>query len=276
MSTRITSRPTAVALALPANATPTISLATRRVLATAALLFLTAAVALAQGGSAFFLGAHTGVNGSKFRFTEDLSELYQTSDRLAGLNVGLDAGFQVGNWTFATGLAYLQKGGTYETGTFTDEEGRTGYFSARERLHFLNVPVTLGYSGRLANKIGYTVAAGPSFNFGITGRIDETTEYFEEDFPVVQNQKVAFGSGVNDDYRGTQVDFRLQPGVFFDVNRNSRITLNAVFDYGTKDAFNPRYRQANAFFDDFRGTLTGRMRAVTLGYQYRIPFADRY
>ena len=241
-----------------------------------ALFTLLAAAALAQGPSAFFLGTHAGVNGSQFRFTEDLSELYQTSDRIAGVNVGLDAGVQVGHWTFATGLAYLQKGGQYETGTFTADDGRTGYFSARERLHVLNVPVTLGYSGRLADKIGYTVAAGPSFNFGLTGRINETTEYFEEEFPVTENQRVAFGSGVNDDYRGTQVDFRLQPGVFFDVNRNSRITLNAVFDYGTKDAVNPRYRQANPFFDDYKGTITGRMRAVTIGYQYRIPFADRY
>ena len=276
MTTRITSRPTAaVALALPADASA-VSLASRRVLATAAFLLMAVATVLAQGGSAFYLGAHAGANGSQFRFTEDLSELYQTSDRIAGVNVGLDAGVQVGHWTFGTGLGYVQRGGQYETGTFTEEDGRTGYFSARERLHFINVPVTLGYSGRLANKIGYTVAAGPSFNFGLTGRINETTEYFEEEFPVTQNHKVAFGSGVNDDYRGTQVDFRLQPGVYFDVNRHSRITLNAVFDYGTKDAFNPRYRQANAFFSDYRGTLTGRMRAVTLGYQYRIPVADRY
>lgn len=268
MTTQIT------ALPLPA---PICAASLHRLVLATALTLLTAAVALAQGGSAFFLGTHAGVNGSKFRFTDDLSGLYSTSDRLAGLNVGLDAGVQVGNWTFATGLAYLQKGGLYETGTFTDAEtGQTGYFSARERLHFLNVPVTLGYSGRLADRIGYTVAAGPSFNFGITGRIDETTEYFEEDFPTEINRDVTFGTGVNDDYRGTQVDLRLQPGIFFDVNRHSRITLNAVFDYGTKDAFNPRYRQANAFFEDHKGTLTGRMRAVTIGYQYRIPFADRY
>ena len=261
MTTRITALPSPAAL---------LQRALLVLLATA----LTTAVALAQSG--FYLGTHAGVNASKLRFTEDLVELYPTSERIAGANVGLDAGFQVGQWSFATGIGYLQKGGLYETGTFTEDDGRTGYFSARERLHYLNVPVTVGYSGRLANRIGYTVAAGPSFNFGITGRIDETTEYFEEEFPVVQNQKVAFGSGVNDDYRGTQVDFRIQPGVFFDVSRNHRITLNAVFDYGTKDAFNPRYRQANAFFQDNKGTVTNRMRAITLGYQYRIPFADRY
>ena len=235
---------------------------------------LTTAIALAQSG--FYLGTHAGVNASKLRLTEDLVELYPNSERIPGLNVGLDAGFQVGHWSFATGLGYLQKGGLYETETFTDEDGRRGYFSARERLHYINVPVTVGYSGRLAHRIGYTVAAGPSFNFGLTGRIDETTEYFEEEFPTVENQKVAFGSGVNDDYRGTQVDFRVQPGVFFDVSRNHRLTLNAVFDYGVKDAFNPRYRQANAFFRDNQGGVTSRMRAVTLGYQYRIPFADRY
>ncbi len=240
------------------------------------LTLLTAAVALAQGGSAFYIGVNGGVNQSKFRYTEDLVELYPTSERIFGVNTGLDAGFQLGNWSFASGLAYIQKGGQYETGTFTDDDGKRGYFSARERLHYINVPVTIGYSDYLTNRIGYTLAAGPSFNFGITGRIDETTEYFGEEFPVVQNQKVAFGNSVNDDYRGTQVDLRLQPGVFFDLNRNSRLVLNATFDYGAKDAFNPRYRQANEFFLDNKGTLTSRMRAITVGYQYRIPFADRY
>ncbi len=242
----------------------------------ALLTLLTAAVAFAQGGSAFYIGVNGGVNGSKFRYTEDLVELYPTSERILGVNTGLDAGFQLGNWSFASGLSYIQKGGQYETGTFTGDDGRRGYFSARERLHYLNVPVTIGYSDYLTNRIGYTLAAGPSFNFGITGRIDETTEYFGEEFPVVQNQKVSFGNSVNDDYRGTQVDLRLQPGVFFDINRNSRLVLNATFDYGTKDAFNPRYRQANEFFLDHKGTLTSRMRALTVGYQYRIPFADRY
>ena len=190
-------------------------------LSTAALLTgATVLTASAQSGSAFYLGTSAGVNASKFRFTEDLVELYPTSERIAGVNVGIDAGFQLGAWSFNSGIGYLQKGSTYETGTFTEDDGRTGYFSARERLHFINVPVTLGYSDYLTNRIGYTVAAGPSFNFGITGRIDETTEYFGEEFPVVQNQKVAFGNSVNDDYRGTQVDLRLQPALFFDINRN--------------------------------------------------------
>ena len=232
--------------------------------------------AVAQEGSAFYLGTHAGVNGSQFRFTEDLLELYPTSDRIPGVNVGLDAGFQLGHWSFATGAEYLQKGGKYETGTFQNEDGQTGYFSARERLHYLTVPVTVGYSAKLTDRIGYTLAAGPSFNFGITGRIDESTEYFGNETPDIQNRKVEFGSSVNDDYRGMQTGFRLQPGLWFDVSRNGRLTLNATWDYGTKDAFNPRYRAANDFFREYQGELTNRMAAITIGYQYRIPFADRY
>ena len=64
-------------------------------LAFAALLAV-ATASLASAQSAFFLGTHAGANGSKFRYTEDLSVLYPTSDRLAGLNVGLDAGVAPG------------------------------------------------------------------------------------------------------------------------------------------------------------------------------------
>ena len=259
------------------------SLATRlssklllQLLLTASLALGVLATAQAQYGSAFYLGANAGMNASKFRFTEDLLELYPTSNRLPGVNVGLDAGFQLGHWSFASGFGYVQKGGRYESGTFTGDEGATGVFSARERLHYLTVPVNIGYSAMLTNRIGYKIAVGPSFNFGITGRIDETTEYFGQDFPEVQNRKVEFGSGVNDDYRGTQIGFQMQPSLFFDLSRNHRLTLNANFDLGTADAFNPRYRQANDFFRAYKGEVTNRLAGITIGYQYRLPFADRY
>jgi hypothetical protein len=226
--------------------------------------------------SAFYLGTQAGVNGSKFRYTEDLLELYPTSDRLAGVNVGIDAGFQLGQWSFGTALQYIQKGSNYQTDTYTTEDGQTAYFYARERLHFLSVPVLVGYSDYLTNRIGYTLQAGPSLNFGITGRIDETTEYFGSEQTDFQNYKVEFGSGVNDDYRSSMVGFQFSPSLFFDIDHRNRLTLNAVWDLGTKDSFNPRYKAANDFFQVNRGTLTNRMAAITVGYQYRIPFADRY
>ena len=271
---RLPQRPRPATLAAPAPQTTLRGLA-YRLLATLALAL--AAVGLAQAQSAFYLGAQAGVNGSKFRFTEDLLELYPNSERLAGVNVGLDAGFQVGQWNFGTGLHYIQKGGNYQSDVYVaNEAGDRAVLSARERLHFLTVPVLVGYSDYLTSRIGYNVQAGPSFNFGITGRLDETTEYFESDQTDFDNYKVAFGEGVNDDYRGVQAGFQFSPGLFFDIDRNHRLTLNATWDLGLKDAYNPKYKAANDFFRDFRGTVTNRMAAVTLGYQYRIPFADRY
>ena len=241
-------------------------------LATLSVLALT----MLTAQSAFYLGTQAGVNGSKFRYTEDLLELYPTSERLPGVNVGIDAGFQLGQWSFATGLQYIQKGSNYQTDTYETDEGQQAYFYARERLHFMSVPVLVGYSDYLTNRIGYTLQAGPSFNFGITGRIDETTEYFGSEQTDFENYKVEFGNGVNDDYRANMVGFQFSPSLFFDIDPKNRITLNAVWDLGTKDSFNPRYKAANTFFQDNRGTLTNRMAAITVGYQYRIPFADRY
>ena len=255
------------------NATTLTSLLIR--LAAAALLVF-AVVGAAHAQSAFYLGAQAGVNGSKFRFTEDLLELYPTNERLPGVSVGLETGFQLGAWSFGTGLQYLQKGGNYQSDVYEVGDGRTAFLSARERLHFLSVPVLLGYSDYLTDRIGYTVQAGPSFSFGIKGRLDETTEFFGEEETDFQNYTVAFGNGVNDDYRGMQAGFQLAPQLFFDLTRHHRLTLNATWDFGVKDAYNPRYKAANDFFRDFRGTVTNRMAAVTVGYQYRLPFADRY
>lgn len=245
-----------------------------RILLFAAFSLLTISILTAQ--SAFYLGTQAGINGSKFRYTEDLLELYPTSERLAGVNVGIDAGFQLGQWSFGTALQYIQKGSNYQTDTYTTVEGETAYFYARERLHFMSVPVLVGYSDYLTNRIGYTLQAGPSFNFGITGRIDETTEYFGSEQTDFENYKVEFGNGVNDDYRSNMVGFQFSPSLFFDIDHKNRLTLNAVWDLGTKDSFNPRYKAANDFFQINRGTLTNRMAAITVGYQYRIPFADRY
>jgi len=245
-----------------------------RLFATGVLLLGVTLIASAQ--SAFYLGTQAGVNGSKFRYTEDLLELYPTNERLAGVNVGLDAGFQVGAWSFGTGLQYIQKGGNYQSDVYDVGDGRTAYLSVRERLHVLSVPVLVGYSDYLTHRIGFNIQAGPSFNFGIKGRIDETTEYFGEEETDFQNNVVDFGNGVNDDYRGMTTGLQFSPQLFFDLTRNHRLTLNATWDIGTKDAYNPRYKAANDFFRDFRGTATNRMRALTVGYQYRIPFADRY
>ena len=245
-----------------------------RILATALLLFGIFSFATAQ--SAFYLGANTGVNGSKFRFTEDLLELYPTSERLPGVNIGVDAGFQLGQWSFGSGFQYIQKGANYQSDVFTSESGQRSVLSARERLHFLSVPVLIGYSDYLTNRIGYSFQAGPSFNFGITGRLDETTEYFDSEATDFNNYKIEFGEGVNDDYRGVQTGFQFSPSLFFDLDHRNRLTLNAVWDLGLKDSFNPKYKAANDFFRDYRGSVTNRMAALTIGYQYRIPFADRY
>lgn len=245
-----------------------------RLLATLALIL--AVIGFAKAQSAFYLGAQAGVNGSKFRYTEDLLELYPTSERLPGVNIGVDAGFQLGQWSFGSGFAYIQKGGKYQSDVFVTGEDQRAVLSARERLHFLSVPVLVGYSDYLTNRIGYELKAGPSFNFGITGRLDETTEYFEEEATDFDNYKVEFGEGVNDDYRGVQTGFQFSPSLFFEIDRKNRLTLNATWDLGLKDSYNPKYKAANDFFRDFRGTVTNRMAAITIGYQYRIPFADRY
>ena len=225
--------------------------------------------------SSFYLGARGGANISKYKFTEDLKELYPTSNGVFGMNGGFDMGLRLSNWTISTGVHYLQKGGQYQTDNF-DDNGTIGYFTAEEKLHFISVPVHLGYREYLASNVGWMVSAGPSFNFGLDGKLDETTEYFGTDETDFQNYKIGFGEGVNEDYKGVQVGFQLSPGLFVDINNRSKLTFNVTWDFGTKDIFNPRYKDANDFFQLYDGNQISRSTMFTVGYEYHFNFADKY
>ena len=239
------------------------------------ILFAFTLTTLHAQNSSFFIGANGGVNFSKFKHTVDLAELYSTSNALTGVNGGFIAGFQIGRFTLTSGLQYVQKGSHYETDNFQDIEG-TGFFSADEKLHFLSVPILLGYRKKFDSGIGVSFAMGPSFNIGLGGNIDEVTEFFGSDEIREENYTVDFGNGVNDDYRSLQMGFQLSPGLFFDINERSKLTFNVTWDIGLNDMFNPRYKQANTFFDDFEGNQFNRSTMLTIGYERHFSFGDKY
>lgn len=238
------------------------------------LLTLFASTLMAQSNS-FFIGANGGANLSKFKYTEDLSELYPTTNAIFGLNGGVSLGFEIQNFTFSTGLQYIQKGSEYQTNNFTDDKG-TGFFSAKEKLHYISIPILVGYRKYFGDKIGLSFTLGPSINFGLAGNIDETTEYFGSDQVEMENFKVAYGSGVNDDYRATQIGFQVSPGIVYNINDRSKFTFNITWDFGTGDSFNPRYKNANDFFTDFKGNEINRSTLFTVGYERHFSFGDKY
>lgn len=230
---------------------------------------------LAAQSNSFFIGANGGANLSKFKYTEDLSELYPTTNSIFGLNGGVSLGFEIQNFTLSTGLQYGQRGSEYQTDNFTDDQG-TGFFSAKEKLHYVSIPILVGYRKYFGDKIGLSFTMGPSINFGLSGNIDETTEYFGSEQVDMENYKVAFGSGVNDDYKATQISFQLSPGIVYNINDRSKFTFNIIWDFGTEDNFNPRYKNANDFFADFKGNEVNRSTVFQLGYEYHFSFGDKY
>jgi len=225
--------------------------------------------------SSFYIGANAGMNTSKYKFTEDLRELYPTSNPVLGLNGGVDAGLKLDNWVISTGIHYMQKGSEYQTNNFEDN-GSTGFFTGKEKLHFLTIPVLLGYQQELIDKVSWSINLGPSFNFGLAGNIDETTEFFGSDEVDFQNFKVSYGEGVNDDYRKMQIGFQINPALHIDVNSWSKIKLGVAWDFGTGDMYSKRYKSANEFFDLNKGNQIHKNTTFTVGYQYHFPFEDKY
>lgn len=225
--------------------------------------------------SSVFIGANGGVNFSKFNHTQDLQELYTSGSSVFGLNGGVTAGVIIDNFTLTTGLQYIQKGGAYNTDNFQDGQ-EVGFFSAKEKLHYLSVPLLVGYRHELINGVELSLALGPSFNVGLGGNLDETTEFFGTEEVEEQNYTVRFGSGINDDYRSIQVGFQLSPGVVFAINDQSKLALNVTWDLGTGDTFNPRYKNANSFFDTYKGNQVLRSTIFSVGYEYHFPIGDKY
>jgi hypothetical protein len=240
-----------------------------------ALLCLFSIVTLSAQRNSFYIGANGGVNLSKFKFTEDLSELYPTSNAIVGLNGGVSLGFELQRFTFSTGVQYVQKGSEYQTDNFVDN-GATGYFTARERLHYLSIPILVGYRHYLGERAGLSIAMGPSINIGLGGKIDEQTEYFGSEDIEMENYVVSFGTGVNEDYKSAQAGFQISPGLFFNINDRSKLTFNVTWDIGLSDSYNPRYKNANDFFDTNKGNQMNRTAMFSLGYERHFSFGDRY
>jgi len=225
--------------------------------------------------SSFFIGANGGTNFSKFKHTIDLAELYSTSSSLSGLNGGVEFGLQLSNWTITSGVNYMQKGGNYATDNFSDQNG-VGFLSAKERLHYVSIPVLVGYRAPISDNFGFSLDMGPAFNMGFSGKIDENIEYYASEEVTNEQYSVDFGTGVNDDYKSTQVSFQFSPGMYFKLNNRSTITFNFTWDNDFRDAFNQRYKQANTFFDDYKGSQFNRSTVLTIGYEYHINFSDKY
>ena len=241
---------------------------------TLALALFSLAALHAQHNS-FFIGANGGGNFSKFKFTGDLKELYPNTSGIFGLNGGVTLGFEIQNFTLSSGIQYIRKGGEYQTDNFDDEVG-TGFFTGREKLHYISIPLLVGYREYLAPRFAFSLAIGPSFNFGLGGTLDETTEYFGTDQTKIDNYKILFGNGLNEDYRSMQLGFQVSPGLVVVLNENSKLTFNVTWDSGVADVFNKRYKEANEFFNINKGDQLNRSTIFSVGYEYHFNFGDRY
>lgn len=225
--------------------------------------------------SSFYIGVNGGINTSKLKHSEGLHELYPISSTRTGLNGGVDFGFELSGFTLSSGLHYIQKGGVYETDNYQDNL-EIAYLTAEEKLHFLSVPILVGYRKYITDNVAFSLNIGPSINVGLKGKLDETTEYFGSTDIQTEHYNVTYGSSVNDDYRKVQVGFQISPGVVFALNENAKLKFNVTWDSGLKDSFNPRYKEANDFFKTYPGEQRNQSTVFTVGYEYHFSFADRY
>ena len=69
---------------------------------------------------------------------------------------------------------------------------------------------------------------------------------------------------------------RFLQALIYKMNENSKLKFNVTWDFGTSDMYNPRYKNANAFFNSNKGDQLNRTAMFTVGYEYHFSFGDKY
>lgn len=226
--------------------------------------------------NSFLLGLNGGVNLSKYKFTGDFTNYWTVSKSKFGLNGGVSAGVEFNRFAILTGVSFIQKGGRFETDNRNvdinndGQEDGLGYVKASERLNVISIPLFLRYRF-LSDDFGVSISAGPTFNIGISGTTETTTELTTGQTSR-STYTTKFGSGITDDYKVLQMGFVISPGVHLAVGEKGRLNFNFIWDLGASSIANQRLLQAL----NINGKVFSRAVLFSIGYEYKFEFGDKY
>ncbi|WP_439584906.1 porin family protein [Dyadobacter bucti] len=219
--------------------------------------------------SSFFVGGSGGANLSMYGYTSDYADIWTTSRVKPGLNGGLVFGMEFNKMAIVSGVSYIQKGTRSETDNYNLEGGNVGYIKARENTSFINIPLLFRYRF-LGEKFGLTLAAGPSFNIGLSGNLKLELQAASGESRS-ESSTVRFGNGITDSYRRFQPAFVISPGVQMPVGERGKLGLNIVWDLGG-NAVNKR--SSSALGAD--GKIINISTILSVTYTHHFVFGDKY
>ncbi len=251
-------------------------------------IFLLATANAHAQSSGFIFGVEAGFGLHTVKFSDSYQDYFiqetgvsYVNSRRSGLQGGLRFGWQFDrNFAVIAAPSIMQKGTRYETaenGTFefTDRNGvpftAVGFVKWTEQYTAIQVPLLLtGRLPLLGERFGLTLAAGPSFNFLLSGKGEATLETQTKTTPL-DSYKINFGSSRTDDYSGFDASVVFAPGMAFDLDEQGafRLFAEARFDIGLRDMYTQERKDFLADGGiDILGTRKMRSTVLTIGVNF--------
>jgi Outer membrane protein beta-barrel domain len=229
----------------------------------------------AQAG--FIIGASGGVNNSRIKYSESVTQQMATST-LMGYQGQLTIGWRFSNsFSVLSGVQYAQRGTKFadDSRAYKDETTAQIYLGSligEERTNFISIPIVARYKF-FASKFGFALSSGLSFNNGQNGTAFKYIQS-NNNFKVYAGryEDVNFGSGINDYYKPLQVSLLLGAGLILPVSEKGRVVVNANFDFGLSDVYNRRYKIANTIFE--KAVNNGTF--FSIGYESYFTMGDKF
>ncbi len=121
---------------------------------------------------------------------------------------------------------------SFETGLFLNTKGfkiteeEDGFdVTAKSKLYYADIPLTLKVLGEVSEGVKVFVSAGPYIGIGISGKV--TADASVEGYDVSVDEDIDWGSGEDDDLK--RLDYGITAGAGIEFNR---VLVGLFYDYG--------------------------------------------
>lgn len=230
--------------------------------------------------SAFLLGINGGANFSSLKYTGYFATQNETTSSKLGFQGGFDLGFKYGNFSFLTGLQYLQAGGNTELRKddpndpffLADGSVDVGVQTTNTSLSMLSIPLLLRYQTK--GDLAFAVSLGPIINMSSgTAKTEISYNLTNAGQLGPDEYELSYGDLGNDPLSTGHVGFMFSPGILYKMSDNGVFRFNVTYR-SVGDIKNDNFLVADSqgFATIVSGSIKSRALSFEIGYEHRIDF----
>ena len=171
------------------------------------------------------------------------------------------------------GVDWTMKGGKFDT--TRDGEGVTGEASVKTNLHYMEIPIRVGFRYNFSKEIGVYGELGPYFAVGVGGKhklhVDADGAFWDdvEDAGTWKAFKKSTAL-YHENYQRWDAGFGFRVGAEY----NQHYNLMLGCDWGFTDMYRDEYR--DAMYEGYRNGLVAAPLAKAKNFNFTIAFGYRF